>query len=608
MAIARISPSTASELFTVEPGLRDVYSASHSTNEVYVPRFWLSALALSIVFSISTFADDAKPADPKPAEPKPQALRALPRIAQDQKCDHILTWHEAAGPKGQEVLQLEKDIEQVRLDLRNKKKSQGKMTRRTFSEGARVLEDILSMIAGHYTASVIYDRIADFIIPAFDASVDAMVQARKIHTLKKSSMPDQQELRNAEAAYKAASIALGQNYSRYLMIMSALSSIANQAGLSHMTTERSLDPIRLKDGVIEVYDLKSIHSVNNARAVLEQMEYELEARLRIALPDYKFKKQDEVLSDDDLPFPSFNVVKENFKINPMAFFANRAWDLKQQGYTSRPFVLISQILSDAITNLTGYIPNAKLRSAARTLIGLGNRDSVMARYLPDILEIVGITRALDDEGNMVISGSSYYLNLQLQRLFNSNADGTPNDDLLVTFARIDWFRPVWSALVDEMARQANVKVSSKWAPKGLTNPDILNLEGDDDPVVTTTSMQKTAASMTVADDKPPVKKDDSSATKKSTSTTSSGDKDPGNAGSNSQLASYRLQQLLAAEARADKLKVLKFTDDDVTWVAMRFVMVQLLEWGIPIEAHQHWPWVQEHIVAPATSILPHFGH
>ena len=205
---------------------------------------------------------------------------------------------------------------------------------------------------------------------------------------------------------------------------------------------------------------------------------------------------------------------------------------------------------------------------------------------------MGVTRFADNKGNIVITKSSYYINLQIQRLFDSNAAGV-NDDELEVFAQLMWHSDVWRAIVNEQARRAGYQIGPDGKPidPGTTN----NPTVDPDPKTDITKVDTTGTGDKLPGFGDSVPDQDTDATKTQTATpnpgqTASQDQPqvetvdpnppvPGPNATQSQIEIFRLAHLINAEKAADRAGPIAFSTPRMTFLILRFALVQFAEWG-----------------------------
>jgi hypothetical protein len=540
------------------------------------PVLSLSMSGVLIILSNPAIAGTSPPPAPVAAltsQPRPTA--EVPDSMKAVDCGRLLTWLNTAAPALAEKQRIQADIFAATQAIRAKSAASGSLSRRAYAEGNRIFENLLSMLASGYDPGKIEDQIAIYISPAFDQAKIVAGLAKQIHDSFQAQTPDLTARANLIKQYKLASQKLGVAYSRYSMIMETLVSVASGHGILDVKTARKSPSPTATQNSILVYDLTSPEVAETARTVLQYLDRENSSK---GIPQVE---PDADAGDQDLvPYPSLQVVKTIFKNDLYAILANRQWTLAQQNYSSRPWVWLTQFISDTAVNVTSGIPDG-LRPLARTLSGIGNADSMSTSYLPDILDIAGTTRFADEKGNMVITTDSYFVNLQLDRLFDGN--GNANDDEITTFARLLWHRKVWAAMVNEMAKQAGVEVSSRWTPKELQDsvPAAKQDDQDDDQDSKGDKTKGTKDKDVVVPNAPPSVTPSSSA---------------------SQVAAYRLVHMLKAEQEADRLGPIPFAAPKTARVALRFALVQLTSWGILSgQIYQHWPWIHDHLI---TTIMP----
>lgn len=536
----------------------------------------------------------------------------LPPSMQPLSCPELLTWLSSTALTANEKLALQRQTYATEEKISQKEQRQGMAGRRVFAQDEAIFENLISMLASNYMPSKIARQMAQYVDPEVNAAIETEIQLRKIH---ETPVADRGPLLEQ---YQAASKKLGWSRRRYALVMGTLSSIASGRGLldsAHAPEIGESEELGENQGPKStvakmVYDLTNARVVARAKKVIELLDHQNMQRGLMAL------NETETGADANrLVYPSLAVVNTIYEHNLYAKLADSQHELSEQEYESKPLVWLGQFISDAAVNgsvsVTSMLP-ASVGRSVRTLIGIGNRDSVLTRYLPDIIDIIRITRVMDSKGNLVISTDNEYLDLQLQRLFENNAS-TPNNELLTTLARLTWHTKILAHILDRVATLAGKNVSDlqKFLPPSLQSgsksgsstgqrgiigfrrgdrdlniPNRIAIDADDLSACNSpaqSSMQLTS----------PAQPNTPCATAESS-----------NGGTNASqlLWSQNLDQLLNAIQQARTLRALPFAEPRTRMVFVRFALVTLGWTTIGYQAYAHWPAINQFLLHILQSI------
>lgn len=202
-----------------------------------------------------------------------------------------------------------------------------------------------------------------------------------------------------------------------------------------------------------VYNLKTPAAISAARSVLAILNPEIETRW--------FASRKEIGR-----LPGQDELHTMFSHNIYALIAKLEKDLKDQREKNVWWRRLLNVGVDAWLNTTDrLLPSftikgttigvpESVRKFLLALAGIKYDQLMLQRHLPRIQEIVEVARVRTTDGNIVLLTDSERMELQLVKLQEFIANATGND-LLVTFARLNYHASTWTNLMRYVKAKAD---------------------------------------------------------------------------------------------------------------------------------------------------------
>ncbi len=363
------------------------------------------------------------------------------------------TWANSVSPKTKSAEELRQELDITRQKIAKRMRAQGTSGRRFEAENYHIFENLLWMLATKEDSNFIASQLEPYVTPMVIQAVRVAEWAKVIHEILISQKMNPDARPNALNLYVQNYITdserLGRLHYRYDLVMQTLDSVGKNKGLSHVPEElvhHESNPKKL-NGITVAYVLKSARVAKLAREVSREL---IDRAIRQSGEFGKTELQTKGI------YPSLQMVEKVYNNDLYAVLANAKQGLRQQNYTDRPLVWITQFASDWVVNNIAMNGTAKFippgfRRFVRFITGVGNNHSMLSRYLPDLLRFIRVTRFVNGKGDLVISTHDYFVDLQVKKLFDSSA-ASFNDEELVTLLRLDWFSDVTKNIVAYAAK------------------------------------------------------------------------------------------------------------------------------------------------------------
>lgn len=264
--------------------------------------------------------------------------------------------------------------------------------------------------------------------------------APEIDKLQKVTNPTEEQqvqLTELEVKFLAQSRIFGESYGLVKSAMELLESVSKAQGIpdlngiipTHGMKAPELGSKEKKDEPKTILDLSTPQAVTAATRVLAIL------------------KDNKSWSIDDF--------RTMFKNNKYTLRSKLERDLDELVGMQRLWRRASHVIAQVIMTGTNKIPflPEKYRHLLMALMGMRVNQFMMDLHLSDIQAVVKVGRVRSSDGKLVLLRDESTLNLQIQTLMDIDAT-TSNDDLLITFARLQYHKDSWNNIFLEVERKS----------------------------------------------------------------------------------------------------------------------------------------------------------